>query len=237
MRHFGLLSIIAAAVAMLPPAIATGAATVCPASSAQFNGCAALTQAVQYDSTCGTYGWSGTVRVHFDLVQMTLGINADTPLPNFIPSGSMRVADIYRLVGGTPGTPVAFNIRMPVAAAFYVPPWEYGSQASAGASLEVDGVVVAQASETYACTFGNCTHTGSLSAPLLAQVTIPVGQDFVLVAGLTALVHVFGSGGFARAEASFQFEGLPPGISIVSCQDGLTPVRHGSWGDLKLRYR
>src|SRR5258706_977444 len=193
MRHVRLFSLLAA-VAAFPPTPATAADTVCPASSMQFFYCSGLTRAAQYDSTCGAPGLSGTVRVHFDLAQKTLGMDATT-IPFFSPSGSMRVADIYRLVGGATSTPVTFNIRMPVTAALYVPSFESNSQAAAGASLEVDGVVVAQASESYACSFGNCTTTGSLSAPLLAQVTIPVGQDFVMVAGLTASVQISDCGG------------------------------------------
>lgn len=235
MRRLGFFPVLAAG-AMFPPALANGAATVCPASSMQFFYCSGLTHAAQYDSTCGAPGFSGTVRVHFDLAQKTLGMDATT-IPLSSPSGLIRVADIYRLVGGTPGTPVTFSIRMPVTAAFHVPAFEDNSQATAGASLEVDGVVVAQASESYACSFGNCTTTGSLSAPLLVQVTIPQGQDFVLVAGLTASAKVSGGGGYARPEASFQFEGLPPGTSVVSCHDGLTPADRSTWGNLKLRYR
>ena len=236
MRHVRLFFVLAT-LTLFPPTLATGDVTVCPTSSMQF-GCSALTNAAQYDSTCGTPGFTGTVRVHFDLAQRTLGMDATTPVSFFSPSGSMRVAEIYRLVGGTPGTPVTFNIRMPVAATLYVPFFDDNGRAAAGASLEVDGVVVAQASESYACSFSNCTTTGSLSAPLLAQVTIPVGQDFVLVAGLTASVRISGSNsGQARAEANFQFEGLPLGTSVVSCHDGLTPALRSTWGDVKVRYR
>jgi hypothetical protein len=110
--------------------------------------------------------------------------------------------------------------------------------ASMTATLELDGATLATATQSRNCNFSGCTDTGDLSVPLTAQVTIPEGQAFEFSAGLSGSA----SGNIdypasAGADAVFAFDGLPPGIGIVTCHDAPTPALRGTWGALKLRYR
>jgi hypothetical protein len=90
---------------------------------------------------------------------------------------------------------------------------------SGTARLEVDGVVLAQASEVRDCTdFFSCTTTGNLTTSLSAPLSIPAWQEFVIVTRLSASV----SGGIqnpgtADIEAGLHFDDLPAGIAVVSC--------------------
>jgi hypothetical protein len=237
MRRLDLFSILAA-LGMCVPTLAAGEATVCPASALHLGTCDYSTNVGQYDITCSN-GPAPGGRGYFELAQRTLGVALYNPCTCYHVDAWIRVAEVYRLVGGTPGTPVTFTIRMPVSPTLHVPAFGSPLNATAVATLELDGALVAEASETRSCAFGNCTTTGSLSVPLSAQATIPVGVDFVVVAGLKT--YAGGTAGLdpgtQKVEASYLFEGLPPGTSVVPCHDGLTSVLRSSWGSLKLRYR
>jgi hypothetical protein len=188
-------------------------ADVCPTSSITLLGCGtSSTQAAAMDTQC-----IFTQDAHFDLVADTLGLALQPE--GFQGNGEVAAAERYRIVGPSPGTPVSLALRMPISATLYVTSSDTPGTSSGTAKLEVDGVVLAQADEVRDCCCEfQCTTTGQLTTSLTAVVSIPAGQDFVVVTRLSASVR----GGIpypatAHIEAGFHIDDLPAGVGVVSC--------------------
>ncbi len=148
----------------------------------------------------------------------------------FASSGETRMAERYILIGPSPGTPVAFTLHMPVTATIFVVGDDVPTSASGTAKLELDGVVVAQASETHSChDYFVCTTTGNLSTTLSAGVTIPSHQPFQLVTRLTGGVNGnIANPGNVHIDGTVHFDDLPAGVTLVPCHDPTVSVGHDS---------
>jgi hypothetical protein len=196
-----------------PPA-ARAAAADCPASTMYLSECTTSSSAAVFDTACGFFPYA---RGHYNLVQDTLGLSL---MPLFGSVGAwIHAGESYHLIGRPPGTPVPFTLRMPISAGIYASPQDIPTSATGNASLAVDGAVVAQASESHACDWYNCTTIGNLSTPLTAGLVIPSGQEFLVVASLAASIagNIVDPGG-ARIEAGLHFDDLPAGTAVVSCR-------------------
>src|SRR5262245_54504817 len=235
MRCILLSAALAAAVGYTPAAAGGGTPPdPCPSSAIHLATCSISTDAARYDTTCFAGGGAPVDRAYFDLSTRTLGISLR---PQFgTDNGSLSVAERYQLTGGAPGTPVTFTLRMTVTP-YLAPQWsDVATAARMTATLGLDGATLATATQARNCpgNFNECTDTGNLSVPLTAQVTMPEGQAFEVAAGLSGSA----SGNIlnpatASADAVFAFDGLPPGIGVVSCHEAATPTLPGTWGALK----
>jgi hypothetical protein len=190
------------------------------------------TQVAAMDTSCGPEQapWENG---RFDLLADTLGLGVQPP--GFGGSGEVAAAERYRIVGAAPGTPIPFTLRMPISAVLFVFPSDLHAMSSGTAKLEVDGVVLAQASEVRDCTDAfTCTTTGNLTTSLTAALSLPAWREFVVVARLSASVN----GGIANPgtvdiAAGLHFDDLPAGIAVVSCHGatvGTVGVGHGPIG-------
>ena len=220
-----------------PPATAAE----CPTSSFQVDApypyaCDVQTNEATFDTTCGSTFTRG--RGHFDLVQRTIGLSL---LAGAMEGGTVTldVAERFLPIGPPPGTPITCTLRMPVSASVSA----YGdidtpASAKGSAQLEVDGAVVAQASEHRLCYASDCTITGNLTTTLSTTLEITSGQAFLVLATVSANGGGYNPGS-ARVtiDAGLQFDGLPVGVAIVSCHEGATPTRNATWGSIKALYR
>ena len=214
--------------------------TTCPSST--FAGGSwniSTTQAV-FDTTCPVQpSFNGRVRGHFDLTTDQLGLNVAQPSGYLDVHGHLRVADRHRLVGLPAGTPVSFSIRLSTAASVIAFGSDFPTWASGTARIEVDGNLVAEATQRRSCDgdefFPTCTTTGDV-ATVTANLIIEAEREFQLTADLRGGISLGGSHSVGL-ESTLHFDGLPPGVTVVSCHDAPVPVRATTWGTLKTRYR
>jgi hypothetical protein len=221
----------------------SSAQTPCPTSTMTLpDGCTIATTNAALDTTCPPQPYWTRGRGHFDLDADQLGLALDyrsSPCCGDL-SGRVRAADRHRLVGAPAGTPIPLTIRLQTAASIVAGASDFDASATGSGALEVDGVVVAQATQTTVCDgdplFPICTTTGNVST-VSADLVIEAEQEFTLVAELSGRAN--GTFAFAAVsmESTIHFDGLPPGVTVVSCHDAPVPVRAASWGTLKTRYR
>ena len=154
-------------------------------------------------------------------------------------SASLSAADLYRVGGLPPGTPVTFTAELTVELAAWGT-CGYLTPGTASASLrEGDSNQASRSIETpRVCTVqGCCVETQNVYVPLRVTVTRLSGEELMLHFDLAC-----SSNQLALVDGILRFHGFPSGASVVSCQgyraDFLgTPTHPVSWGTIKLRYR
>ena len=188
------------------------------------------TTAAARDTGCSYYSPDfQEAQAAFNLPLGTIDISLYPPFGGS--SGEIHMAERYMLTGPPAGTPITFTLRLPVTATIAVVGSDVATSASGTASLELDGVVIAQASETRSChDYFDCTTTGNLSTTLSAGAEIPSGQAFQLVTRLTGSVSgAIINPGSVRIDGTVHFDDLPPGATLLSCHDpGAVSVGRGS---------
>ena len=224
----------------LPPR----AAAECPTSTINlpctFPGIHVSTTAAAMDTVCIFYPPYANFRAGFDLPDGTISLWLDA-LSSSV-AGDVRMVERYVLTGPPAGTPISFTVSMQLAATLELDNFsDIPISVSGTARLELDGVVIAQASKTRSCLgYGNCTTTGDLPTTLSASVQIPSGQEFEIASSLAGSVTTavtFNRPGFAIIDGGVQFGNLPPGVTLAACHDVPTPVSQATWGSVKARYR
>ena len=138
------------------------------------------------------------------------------------------VEDDFSVIGMPAGTVVTLTARLALSLR--------------GGSLEGGGHAYAElveaASNSSAVDWGTryfdgTTRDTALTLPVTAMVGTPFHMRFVVGCSVGALCS-------AQWHGSFDFTGLPAGVSVASC-NGYgqlpTPTRPTSWGSLKARYR
>jgi len=129
--------------------------------------------------------------------------------------------DIYEIGGAEPGTLLSFTASLRVSI-----------------SKTNLAVACARLTEENLDTSVFCAPTGDFETKVSIHLEHVVGEPFVLVTTLTTKGT---EGGRGEVTAYLEFEGLPPGAMITSCQgfiqDFPVQVLQESWGQIKTRYR
>ena len=139
------------------------------------------------------------------------------------PSGEVATTDDFEILGAPPGVPVSVTVRLE----------------GSGSNISV-GFATASFSGSIADAAGHIV-TGGPEPPNVLRLALPV--DFVAGSPqrLTYRLTGYGIALPVSAQASLRFDGLPAGMSIVSCrgfQSGaVTASKHSSWASLKQLYR
>ena len=225
---FALLITVALASGML---VGTGRAATCPESHASMKnqGTATLVAAI-FDSTVDDP--LGPYHVSFNLVQ---GV-ASMRQPGCLCGAWVEAADAFDVTGVPAGTPVPLTVRFTVdGSIFTLGCGGSGCAGSIDTRLSCGGLV----SENF------------IQRPVFLG-SVPVHDERTIALTLTAgspatiLYYLHGQrsvGGEHGTEATghITFEGLPVGITVVSCQGyssgAPTPARRTSWGQIKAHYR
>ena len=150
----------------------------------------------------------------------------------------MRTTDFYDVAGVSPGTIVPATVELTVTA------WVGTSSGCGGTGCWgfVSGRIVTPSDSSESSAGINVYNVGKVD---LAPFTVRVGVTFVAGTPVPLAFRLEGhqtAGGAhaTDANATFRFQGLPPGAYVTSCQgyvDPSTPASPSSWGRLKVLYR
>ena len=195
----------------------------CPASYLEF--CSDLHRSYSAAAIRDSNDWCGLGG--YDL---TLGHLSATGWGSYVEAGA---EDVFKVVGLPVGTPLSFSARLSVSGYARGTYGEFPNEVGGCITIEVwDGINSVRPS---ACG----TYANPLNWTGFYGITIQraAGEPFTL----SYLLRAAGSSrGYAVAEVSLAFDGLPPGARVISCQgyyqDFPVPARSLSWGALKLRY-
>ncbi len=149
-------------------------------------------------------------------------------------SSSLELSDEFSISGSPPGAPVTFTARLSVSGVGLNA--QLGPKQYAVGSTEI-GIRDGSSGEVRH-TFDTASETVVLDLP----VTVLPGEPFTLTMFARGAVSSQYFEGATWAEGVLSFQGLPPDVMVQSCGGYVgngfaVPVRHSSWGNLKLRYR
>jgi len=209
-------------------AAASPARADCPESDVGLRGVQIVTSAPTYDST---YVYFGTFQAAFDLPAGTLSMyQCCTLLHTWVDT-----RDAFDVTGVPPGTPVTLTAQLTVDC--FVSTTGCGGSGCSGTvidSLEHGADVDSQVHAVHLF-IGREDFHDVLSIP----VTIVAGTPEVIRCKIEGYRNPGGSHD-SGGSGSIQFVGLPPGVSVISCQgysSQPTPARKRTWGSLKVTYR
>lgn len=144
-----------------------------------------------------------------------------------------RARDEYRVVGLPAGTEVTFGLRLIGVIEFVYYEYCGGSGCNPVAGIQITGGAT---DHLEAIGIGSY-HDQVLPFDYSTTLTRRAGEPFLLEYFMQAVTSH--SPAYASVSARVEFDGLPPGLQVVSCLEEYlgTGSRTGSWGALKLRYR
>jgi hypothetical protein len=201
-----------------------------------FTGTAAAHEQVYADSMHRVYGpdssyaWDGSGYVRVALASRHFEAASHSEQPFYF-GGSAR--DEYRLVGAPPGTEVTFGVRLVGVIEFVFYEYCGASGCNPVAGITIDGAPSEHLEMIAIGSYVNLVRPFDRSTTLTRVADVPFTLKYFLQAGTS---H---SPAYASITATVEFEGLPPGMRVVSCVEELAPTNShpGTWGSLKVRYR
>lgn len=148
----------------------------------------------------------------------------------------VHARDAYDVQGTAPGTPVHLIAQLSVDGVL-----ESGGCGGTGCGGWLTADVRHGADATAdSVSFPNIFAAGTvpMHETLALPITIVAGSPELLEYDLTVLIPAGGNAG-GSATGQIVFTGLPPGVTVTSCQGitSATPVQRTSWGVLKALYR
>lgn len=141
--------------------------------------------------------------------------------------------DEYRIVGAAAGSEITFRMRLVGTVEFVFYEYCGGSGCNPVAGITVDG----PPSDHLEMIGIGSYHDQVLDFDRSTTLTRRAGESFTLNYFMQA--GTSHSPAYASVDARVEFDGLPPGVRVVSCLEEAvgTTTRPGSWGEIKSRYR
>jgi len=203
------------------PAIAECSASIVTLS--WLNGPFSTTASV-YDSTDTT---PYPAHVTFDRMRLRLSLSGYSYGRYLI---AVRVVDRFDLAGVPPGTAVSATLELHTAG-------QTTSCSGHGCGVEFRASLRAGADSLVGDASGEGPGVRVLPTHLKLPVTLVAGSPLEAQFFMHFATGPAGAG-TVDASATWEFSGLPSGVQVLSCSGSdITPVRTGSWGALKIRYR
>ena len=217
-------------VSLLFVVLAAPAAADCLPIIVGCNRDAISTQDAVYSTSC-----DGGTTMSYDVPAGTYTGSAWLPTVASDRRAYLGLRDQFTVTGLPDGTPIALKLRMHATMESFA---GGGPGDFAGLFLK-PAALPAVVGESYPQTGwgsndGSVAATDSLDMVLQRTAGVPIGMEIVV--DLVAQAFCY-----ARAQVSFEFVDLPPGVTVTSChgylQEQPVPARPASWGSLKAAYR
>lgn len=211
-------------------AFAVPAAADCLPVVAGCNLDAIETQDAIYSTSC-----AGGTTMNYDIPAGTYGGSAWLPTVAHNRRAAFLFRDQFTVTGLPAGTPIALKLRLHVSMESFA---GGGPGDFAGFILKphaFPGVAGESYPEkSWGSNDASVAATDSLDLVLSRTAGVPIGMEILF--DLVAQAFCY-----ARAQVSFEFVDLPPGVTVTSChgylQDQPVPARTASWGRVKAAYR
>jgi len=210
--------------------LAAPAAADCPPSPVGCNLDASETQDAIYSTSC-----DGPTTLDVSIPAGTFAGSAWLPTVAINRRAVFALRDQFTVTGLPAGTPIALKLRLHVTMESFA---GGGPGDFAGFFLK-PRAFPQLVGETYpekgwGSNESSVVATDSLDMVLQRTAGTPIGMEIVF--DLVAQAFCY-----ARAQASFEFVNLPPGVTVTSChgylQEPPVPARLASWGRVKAAYR